>query len=330
MKTIAVINDTLQDIELPLPTPGACDLLVQVAAISVNPIDHKMRGAATEDGAPRVLGWDVAGTVTAVGPDVTLFKVGDAVYYAGSLVRPGANSEFHVVDERIVGHKPATLSFEQAAALPLTSITAWEAIYERLGVKHGGGDQGKTILIVGGAGGVGSIAIQLAKKLARLTVIATASRPESAAWCRQLGADHVIDHSGDMPAQLKALGMANVDFILCLNEFDHHFAAMAEALAPQGKLCSIVKNEVPVPMDLLFAKSGTLVFELMFTRSMFETSDMIEQHKLLTILAGLIDEGRISTTLGEVFGSINAANVARAHAALEARRTIGKIVLSGF
>jgi zinc-binding alcohol dehydrogenase family protein len=330
MQAIAVIDNTLQDIDLPLPQAGARDLLVQVAAISVNPIDHKMRGAATEDGSPRVLGWDVAGVVTAVGPEVTLFKVGDEVYYAGSLVRPGANSQFHVVDERIVGRKPSTLSFEQAAALPLTSITAWEAIYERLGVGHGGVDEGKTILIVGGAGGVGSIAIQLAKKLARLTVIATASRPESAAWCRQLGADHVIDHTGDLPAQLKALGIADVDFILCLNEFDHHFPAMAAALAPQGKLCSIVKNEQPVPLDLLFPKSATLVFELMFTRSMFETADMVEQHKLLTILAGLIDEGRITTTLGEVFGTISAANVARAHAALEARRTIGKIVLSGF
>ncbi len=330
MKAIAVIDHTLQDIDLPLPQAGARDLLVKVAAISVNPIDHKMRGAATEDGSPRVLGWDVAGVVTAVGPSVTLFKAGDEVYYAGSLVRPGANSEYHVVDERIVGRKPSTLDFAQAAALPLTSITAWEAIYERLGVKHGGGDQGKTILIVGGAGGVGSIAIQLASKLARLTVIATASRPESAAWCRKLGAEHVIDHSGDMPAQLKALGIAEVDFILCLNEFDHHFPAMAEALAPQGKLCSIVKNERPLALELLFPKSATLVFELMFTRSMFETADMIEQHKLLTILAGLIDEGRITTTLGEVIGSISAANIAKAHAALEARRTIGKLVLSGF
>jgi zinc-binding alcohol dehydrogenase family protein len=330
MQAIAVVNNTLQDIDLPMPQAGARDLLVQVAAISVNPVDHKMRGAATEDGSPRVLGWDVAGTVTAVGPEVTLFKAGDAVYYAGSLVRQGANSQFHVVDERIVGRKPSTLDFAQAAALPLTSITAWEAIYERLGVAHGGIDQGKRILIVGGAGGVGSIAIQLAKKLARLTVVATASRPESAAWCRALGADHIIDHNGDMPAQLKALGLDSMDFILCLNEFDHHFPAMAEALAPQGKLCSIVKNEGPLALDLLFTKSATLVFELMFTRSMFGTADMIEQHHLLTTLAGLIDEGRIATTLGEQFGAINAANLARAHAALEARRTIGKIVLSGF
>ncbi|MES2317921.1 MAG: zinc-binding alcohol dehydrogenase family protein [Pseudomonadota bacterium] len=330
MKAIAVINDTLQDIELPLPQALARDLLVKIAAISVNPVDHKMRGAATEDGSPRVLGWDVAGVVSAVGPDVTLFKVGDEVYYAGSLVRPGANSEYHVVDERIVGRKPSTLDFVQAAALPLTSITAWEAIYERLGVKHGGGDEGKRILIVGAAGGVGSIAIQLAKKLARLTVVATASRPESAEWCRKLGADHMIDHNGDLPAQLKALGIADVDFILCLNEFDHHFPAMVEALAPQGKLCSIVKNERPLALDLLFSKSATLVFELMFTRAMFQTADMDEQHKLLTILAGLIDEGRITTTVGEVFGAINAANIAKAHAALEARRTIGKIVLSGF
>jgi zinc-binding alcohol dehydrogenase family protein len=330
MKAIGVINANLQDIELPMPQAGARDLVVKVAAIAVNPVDHKMRGAPTADGAPRVLGWDVAGVVTAVGSEASLFKVGDAVYYAGSLVRQGAFSEYHVVDERIVGRKPSTLDFAQAAALPLTSITAWEALFERLGVSRSGADQGKRILIVGGAGGVGSIAIQLAKKLARLTVVATASRPESAQWCKQLGADHVVDHSGDMPAQLKALGLAQVDFILCLNEFDHHFAAMAEALAPQGKLCSILGNHGPLAMDVMFGKSATLVFEMMFTRSTFQTADMQEQHNLLNDVAGLVDEGVLKTTVGESFGAINAANVARAHAALEARRTIGKIVLSGF
>jgi zinc-binding alcohol dehydrogenase family protein len=331
MKAIAAVNAVLQDIDLPMPQPGPRDLLVEVAAISVNPVDHKIRTASVPaDAAPRVLGWDAAGVVTAVGSEVSLFKVGDAVYYAGSIVRPGANSQYHVVDERIVGRKPATLGFAQAAALPLTSITAWEALFVRLGVTRDGADQGKRILIVGGAGGVGSIAIQLAKKLARLTVVATASRPQSGAWCRQLGADHVIDHNGDMPAQLKALGLADVDFILCLNEIDHHFPAMAAALAPQGKLCSIVRNEAPLALDALFAKSATLVFELMFTRSSYQTADMVEQHKLLTAVAGLVDQGVLQTTLGESFGAINAANIARAHAALEARRVIGKIVLSGF
>lgn len=257
--------------------------------------------------------------------------MGDQVYYAGSIVRPGANSELHAVDERIVGRKPSTLGFGQAAALPLTSITAWEALFTRLGVSRSGADEGKRILIIGGAGGVGSIAIQLAKKLARLTVVATASRAQSADWVRQLGADHVVDHNGDMPAQLKALGLADVDFILCLNEFDKHFASMAEAIAPQGKICSIVRHEGgPLALDVLFSKSAALVFEMMFTRSMFGTADMPEQHILLDQVAGLVDAGVLKTTVGESFGAVNAANIARAHAALEGRRTIGKIVLAGF
>ena len=330
MKAIGVINGILQDIALPAPQPGARDLVVKVEAISVNPIDCKMRGAAPDGDGPRVLGWDVAGVVTAVGVEASLFKVGDAVFYAGSLTRQGANSELHVVDERIVGRKPATLGFEQAAALPLTSITAWEALFERLGVSKKGADEGKPILIIGGAGGVGSIAIQLAKKLARLTVVATASRPESAAWCEELGADHVLDHNGDIVGQLAALGVPAVDYILCLNETDKHFAAMAAAIAPQGRICSIVRNEAPLAMEELFAKSATLVYELMFTRSMFGTADMIEQHKLLDAVAGLVDDGVLVTTVGEHHGAINAANIARAHATLEGRRAIGKIVLSGF
>ena len=247
-----------------------------------------------------------------------------------SIVRAGAYSELHLVDERIAGHRPKSLSAVQAAALPLTSITAWEALFERLGVRKDGSDAGKSILIVGGAGGVGSIAIQLAKQLGKLNVVATASRPASADWCRALGADHIVDHTGDLPAQLAALGLPGVDYVLCLNEFDKHFDAMVAALAPQGKLCSIVKNEGPLALEPLFAKSGTLVFELMFTRSIFGTPDMVEQHKLLTAVAGLVDAGTIKTTLGEQFGAINAANLNRAHAALLGRRTIGKIVLAGF
>ena len=330
MKAIAVINGALHDVNLPEPQPQGRDLVVRVEAISVNPVDYKQRKAAAHDGEPRLLGWDVAGTVSAVGPQASLFKVGDAVYYAGSVVRPGANSEFHAVDERIVGRKPASLGMEQAAALPLTSITAWEALFERLGVSRNGADAGKSVLIIGGAGGVGSIAIQLAKKLAKLTVVATASRPASSEWCTALGADHVIDHHGDMPAQLAALGLAEVDYILCLNDIDLHFAAMATAIAPQGKICAIVRNERPLPMDLVFAKSVTVVFEMMFTRSMFGTADMIEQHKLLNEVAALVDAGVLTTTVGESGGRIDAASLAHAHAALEAGRTIGKIVLSGF
>ncbi|HEX8615534.1 MAG TPA: zinc-binding alcohol dehydrogenase family protein [Telluria sp.] len=330
MKAIAVINGTLRDVDLPEPQPQGRDLMVKVEAISVNPIDFKQRKAAAHDGEPHVVGWDVAGTVSAVGPQASLFKVGDQVYYAGSLVRPGANSEFHAVDERIVGRKPASLNVEQAAALPLTSITAWEALFERLGVSRSGADEGKSVLIIGGAGGVGSIAIQLAKKLAKLNVVATASRPASREWCTAHGADQVIDHMGDMPAQLAALGLPEVDYILCLNDLDLHFAAMATAIAPQGKICAIVRNERPLPMDLLFAKSATMVFELMFTRSMFGTADMIEQHNLLGEVAALVDAGVLKTTVGESGGKIDAANLVRAHAALEAGRTIGKIVLSGF
>ncbi|MES2127816.1 MAG: zinc-binding alcohol dehydrogenase family protein [Pseudomonadota bacterium] len=328
MKAVAIAAQLI-DLELPQPQAQGRDLLVKVAAISVNPVDTKQRRAHNGP-EPVVLGWDVAGTVVATGPQAGLFKVGDPVYYAGSITRPGANSEYHLVDERIVGRQPSSLDSEQAAALPLTSITAWEALFERLGVARGGADQGKTLLVIGGAGGVGSIAIQLASKLAGLTVIATASRPESAAWCRQLGASHIVDHSGDMPAQLLALGIPTVDFILCLNELDAHFAAIAAAIAPQGKICAIVKNEQPLPLELLFAKSATFVFELMFTRSMFATRDMVEQHNLLTEVARLVDAGTLKTTLGERYGTINAANLARAHAALEARHAIGKIVLSGF
>lgn len=330
MKAIGVINGQLHDIDLPQPQAAARDLIVKVEAISVNPIDYKQRKGAPQNGETTVLGWDVAGTVVSVGSDASLFKPGDQVYYAGSLVRPGANSELHAVDERIVGRKPSSLDFAHAAALPLTSITAWEALIDRLGIARNGDDAGKTLLVIGGAGGVGSIAIQLAKKLLRLRVIATASRPESAAWCRTLGADEIVDHSGDIPAQLKAIGLDNVDFILCLNDLDQHFAAMAEAIAPQGSICAIVRNEQPLPMDLLFVKSARFVFELMFTRSMFGTADMLEQHMLLNDVAGLIDEGILKTTVGQEGGKIDADNIARAHAALESGRTIGKIVLSGF
>lgn len=331
MKAIAVIHENLQDIELPVPEAQGRDLVVKVSAISVNPVDCKMRAGAAGGETARVLGWDVAGVVSAAGPQASLFRVGDQVYYAGSITRPGANSEYHLVDERIVGRKPSTLSAEQAAALPLTSITAWEALFTRMGISRSGADQGKSILIIGGAGGVGSIAIQLAKRLGKLTVVATASRPESSAWVRKLGADHVLDHHGDMPAQLEALGLPQVDFVLCLNEFDRHFAAMAKAVAPQGKICSIVRHEGgPLALDVLFSKSASLVFEMMFTRSMFGTADMLEQHLLLNEVAGLVDEGVLKTTVGQSLGAIDAASLARAHALLEGGRTIGKIVLSGF
>ena len=323
--------ESLVDVEIDTPQPGGRDLLVKVEAISVNPVDFKVRAPKDKvEPAPRVLGWDAAGTVAAIGPDVTLFKVGDPVFYAGSITRPGANSEFHLVDERIVGRKPATLDFAQAAALPLTAITAWEALFDRLRVSPQGVDEGKSVLIVGGAGGVGSIGIQLAKQLAKLTVIATASRPESAKWARELGADHIVDHFGDVPAQLKAAGFPEVDYVLIFNDTDKHFPAAAEVIRPQGGICTIVENAKPIAVELLKAKSAAFHWEFMCTRSMFGTADMIEQHKLLTEIARLVDAGKLRTTVGQRLGPINAQNVRRAHRLLEEGRAIGKLVLSGF
>jgi zinc-binding alcohol dehydrogenase family protein len=275
-----------------------------------------------------VLGYDAVGTVTAVGPEASRFQVGDKVFYAGDITRQGSNAEYQLVDERIVGRAPAKLETAQAAALPLTAITAWEALFDRLAVQRG--QTGGSILVIGGAGGVGSIAIQLARQLTGLTVVATASRPESARWVRELGAHHVVDHSGDMPAQLAALGIPAVDYVLVLNELDGHFAAIAAAVAPQGKVVSIVRNERPLPLELLFAKSVSFGFELMFTRSMFQTGDMTKQHDLLNEVSAMVDAGTLRTTLGEHYGRIDAANLARAHAALEGGRMIGKIVLEGF
>jgi NADPH2:quinone reductase len=317
------------DIEKPLPTGK--DLLIKVKAISVNPVDTKVRAPKekTED-APRILGWDVAGIVEQTGPDCTLFEPGDEVYYAGSITRPGGNSEFHLVDERIAGKKPKSLTFADAAAIPLTAITAWEALYERLGVsRNADGNAGKTILIIGAAGGVGSIATQLAK-LAGLTVIGTASRPESAQWAKEMGADHIINHYEAFLAQLNAIGLTDVDYILCLNSTVQHWQNMADAIAPQGKICSIVETDQALNMNLLKNKSVTFAWELMFTRAMFQTSDMIEQHKLLNEVAGLVDSGSLRNTVTQRLTPINAANLRKAHAMLEEGHTIGKIVLDHF
>jgi alcohol dehydrogenase len=322
---------SLIDVEIDKPVPGPRDLLVKVEAISVNPLDTKLRvSKKTEEAQPRVLGWDAAGVVAAVGAEVTLFKPGDAVYYAGSVIRPGANSEFHAVDERIVGHKPASLDFAHAAALPLTTITAWEGLFDRLGISSEGKHAGRSVLIVGGAGGVGSIAIQLAKQLGKQVVVATASRPASIEWCKSLGADYVVDHGGDLVAQIRAQGLQWVDTIFCCNSLDAHFAAMVELLAPQGKICSIVEHQRELPMNLLRPKCGGFIWEAMFARSNFGTPDMIEQHRLLTACARLVDAGTLKTTLGEVLGPINAANLRRAHAAIEGGHTVGKLVLAGF
>jgi zinc-binding alcohol dehydrogenase family protein len=317
----------LVDMDLPKPTPGPRDLLVEVRAVSVNPVDTKIRAgsAATE---PKVLGWDAVGVVRAVGSQVSLFAVGDEVFYAGSIVRPGSYSEFHLVDERIVGHKPTSLDNAHAAALPLTSITAWELLFDRLGVAEGGGE-GDALLIVGASGGVGSILVQLARQLTRLTVIGTASRPETRAWVEQLGAHHVIDHSQPLVPQLESLGIGQVSHVASLTHTDSHFLQLIDALRPQGKLAVI---DDPQTLDVMpmKRKALSLHWELMFTRSLFETPDMIKQHELLNRVAALIDAGVLKTTLGEHFGAINAQNMRRAHAVVESGKAKGKLVLEGF
>ncbi|WES66795.1 zinc-binding alcohol dehydrogenase family protein [Superficieibacter sp. HKU1] len=319
--------DFLQDVELPTPVAHGHDLLVEVKAISVNPVDTKVRAGFDAD-QPRVLGWDATGVVVAKGDKVTLFNEGDEVWYAGALTRAGSNSELQLVDERIVALKPKRIDNAAAAALPLTAITAWELLFHRLGIKEGGGE-GESLLIVGAAGGVGSILTQLARKLTRLTVIGTASRPASQQWVTEAGAHHVIDHSQSFSAQLEGIGIKEVNYVASLTHTDEHYQAIVEALAPQGKLALI---DDPQSLDALplKKKSISLHWEFMFTRSMFGTHDMIEQHHLLTRVASLIDDGTLVSTLGEHYGKINAENIRKAHRLLETGRSVGKIVLEGF
>ncbi|KAF0691249.1 Aste57867_17481 [Aphanomyces stellatus] len=326
---------SLVDLQVDVPAITGRDLLVQVKAISVNPVDYKLRAHGEPLTSPKILGYDAAGVVVAVGPDASLFKVGDEVFYAGTWTRQGTNAEYHAVDERIVGRKPASLSFTDAAALPLTSLTAYEALFHRLGVPQtdnttSSSTKKKSVLILNGSGGVGSIAIQLAKHLTDLTVIATASRPQSTAWVRELGADHVVNHTQDIPSQLKALGHAEVDYVLVFSDLPPHFDAIAEVIKPQGKICGITSFTEPLPFSKFFLKSVTFVFELMFTRAVFATDDIEEQHRILNHVSALVDAKHLRTTVGQEIGAINAANLKTAHAALEAGRTVGKLVLTGF
>lgn len=322
--------DSLLDITLDKPVPGAKDLLVQIAAISVNPVDTKMRmRAASEDGNPLVLGWDGVGTVVAKGPECTLFNIGDQVFYAGAINRPGTNSEYHLVDERIVGKKPLPISNAEAAALPLTSITAWEMLFDRLGIPHSKTASDDVLLIIGGAGGVGSIAIQLAKALTGLKIVATASRPETQAWVKCLGADYVLDHSQSLPAQWKALGIAHPNYIFSTTHTDKHFDTLVELISPQGRI-GLIDDPDMIDIRKLKRKSVSIHWELMFTRSLFSTPDMIKQHRLLNEISTLVDNGSIKTTMSENFGVINAQNIKRAHALLESGKAKGKIVLEGF
>jgi zinc-binding alcohol dehydrogenase family protein len=322
--------EALLDFEAAKPEPKGRDVRVAVKAISANPVDYKVRKRATPaEGEFKILGYDAAGVVDAVGPEVRLFKPGDEVFYAGSIQRQGTNSEFHLVDERIVGRKPKTLSFAQAAALPLTSITAWELLFDRLGAVPGKSVDPRTLLIIGGAGGVGSIMIQLARRLTGLTVVATASRPESQKWCLDLGAHAVIDHAQPLKEQIEKLKFPPLALVASLTNTEQYYKALADIMAPQGRY-GLIDDPSEFNVTVFKGKSISIHWESMFTRSSFQTSDMIGQHNLLNDVADLVDKGVLKTTLDQSFGTINAANLKRAHALLESGKSRGKIVLEGW
>jgi len=334
-QSLPVTNvESLIDFEMPQPTATGRDLLVKVKAIAVNPADWKVRlYMPPAEGETKVIGWDAVGEVIATGDEVTNFKAGDIVYYAGDITRPGSNAEFQLVDERIVGNKPKSLSDAEAAALPLTAITAYEILFEHLQIAKQSPDaktkSDEVILVTGAAGGVGSILVQLAKAITGATVIGTASRESSAEWVKNLGADYIVDHTKPLTAQIEALGIGAVTHVASLNSTDSYFESYTEVLAPFGKIAMI---DDPESLDItkLKMKSLSLHWEFMFARSMFNAADMIEQSRLLNHVADLIDQGHIKTTLGQHMGTINAENMRAAHASLEEGRAIGKIVLEGF
>lgn len=322
--------DALLDLVLPIPEPDARDLLVRVAAVAVNPVDVKVRARAQPAaGEARVIGWDAAGVVERIGTECTLFRAGDEVFYAGTILRPGCNAEYQLVDERLVAAKPKSLGFPEAASLPLTSVTAYELLFDRLRLPYGKKTGGGHLLVVNGAGGVGSILIQMAKRLTGLEVIATASRPETVEWVRSLGADHVIDHKLPLHEELKKLGIPEVEYITSLSGSEQHAAAYVEALAPEGHLALI---DDPKTFDItpFQRKSITVCWELMFTRSIYGRPNMVEQHRALSEVSALVDAGVLRHTLNERIQGIDAANLRRAHAKLETGSAIGKTVLVGF
>jgi len=327
--------ESLIDIELPQPVAEGHDLLVKVNSIAVNPVDYKIRQRmAPEDGSYKVIGWDAVGEVVATGDAVANFKPGAMVYYAGDLNRQGSNAEYQLVDERIVGSKPESLSDAEAAALPLTTITAWELLFEHLAIKQQSADSkdesDEVILVIGAAGGVGSILIQIAKAITGATVIATASRESSKAWVKKLGADYVINHTQSLLPQIEALGIKQVTHIASLNSTETYFDTYSELLVPFGKIAMIDDPSKPLDVMQLKFKSQSLHIEFMFARSMFNAVDMAEQGRLLTCVADLVDQGYIQTTSGKNLGTINAENLKLAHAELESGKAIGKIVLQGF
>ncbi len=330
MKAYGFKNNDSKAQLLDLATPQAKerDLLVEIDAIAVNPVDTKVRAGIKENLADaKIVGWDATGTVVAIGEQVELFNVGDKVFYAGDITRPGCYATHQLVDERIVGRAPSSLSPTEIAAMPLTSITAWESLFTRLGISRER-DESKNILIIGGAGGVGSIAIQLSKTVAGLTVITTASRSESELWCKKMGADHVINHHSELVLQYRTLGIDDPDYILCTIHTDQHFNAMTELIAPQGMICSIDGTQQKHDLDCLKSKSAGFVWEFMFTRSMYKTKDMIQQHHLLNSIASLLDEGKLTSTLTQTIGPINTDNIEKVHAQLRSGTTIGKLALT--
>ncbi|CCG07682.1 zinc-binding alcohol dehydrogenase family protein [Pararhodospirillum photometricum] len=323
------VPDALADITLPRPVPQGRDLLVEVKAVSVNPVDTKVRQRQAVGEDWKVLGWDAAGVVVETGPEVSGFHVGDTVYYAGDLTRPGTNAEFHRVDERLAARKPASLSFAEAAALPLTALTAWETLFDRLDVARPVPGAARSLLIIGGAGGVGSIAIQLARALTDLTVIATASRPETRDWVTTLGAHHVVDHTRPLAQALADQGLASPGLVFSTTQTDQHWAEIVALIAPQGRFALI---DDPAQLDVmpLKRKSVSVHWEFMFTRSLFQTADQEAQGRILAEVARLVDAGTLRTTLTEVLGPINAPTVRQAHALIESGKARGKIVLEGF
>ncbi|ELY5829924.1 zinc-binding alcohol dehydrogenase family protein [Cronobacter turicensis] len=329
VKAIAVNPDSPQhfiEITQPMPQPGEYDLLVEVKAVSINPVDTKVHASLQKNGLqePRVLGWDASGVVTAVGSKVSGFKPGDEVYYAGDITRSGSNASHQLIDSRIVGHKPRTLSWAAAAAIPLTALTAWEGLFERLAIQNAGED--KTLLIIGGAGGVGSLAIPFARLHSKVKIIATASREDSAQWCRDRGADLVVNYR-DLPGELAKEGIKFVDFIFILNDTDGHWAAVSQLIAPQGHICSIVENAHPLDQDALKSKSAALHWEFMYTRSMYQTTDMARQGEILNEVATLVDAGEVESALSETFHGLSVESISKAHQKVLEGHMRGKVVV---
>ncbi|MDO8909209.1 MAG: zinc-binding alcohol dehydrogenase family protein [Pseudohongiella sp.] len=332
MKAIGyTANGPLYQFETTNPSPGPQDLLVRVSAIAVNPVDTKIRGRVQPPAdQPKILGWDAVGIVEAIGSGVSRFKAGDRIWYAGDVTRSGCNAQFQCVDERIAALAPASLSDAEAAAMPLTAITAWEMLFDRLQVPIGDAASDRVVLVVGAAGGVGSVLVQLARQLTSATVIGTASRDDSRAWVKSMGAHHVLDHTKSLQEELKAAGIADVTDVAGINRTGQHYPDLVAMLRPQGRLALIDDPAEPLDIKLMKQKCLSLHWEFMFTRAMFQTADMDEQHKLLSELARLVDKGVIKTTVGQHLGRITPENLEKAHELLKSEHTLGKLVLEGF